>query len=258
MAQQDAPLDTMDAAVDPGQGDEGGGDAGGGSDDQGEDGSAGKVVTFFDGDFTGAWSAGLSTVHTMNDAGFVVTPMEKDGNPDRYMESKAIFTPPTTAGHQYHLLHFWADAVFDPSSQGAVAWIDYSFDGVHFPNPDAPDWGTDRPVSMVPILRQGDAVYHASNGLYVEVQVDKDCNGIWSGPGTGCHAEGWQRRTMVELGAPQFNRLQGSGPQNPDFEASGGPITFGYMMAYSSGGWTTPVDNRRCGMDNYGLTIHVE
>jgi len=62
----------------------------------------------------------------------------------------------------------------------------------------------------------------------------------------------WQTREVTGLKATDFVNSAG---QHPDFSATAGPITFGYLRSNSNSGNQIPIELHH-GIDNWRVTIH--
>jgi hypothetical protein len=138
------------------------------------------------------------------------------GNPDAY--AHVTIEP---EGGQIIACMFKAGAVYDPSTSGAFAYVDFSVDGICFPA------GGPQCMSTGPCLRQGGNLYVASAGFTPTAT--------------------WAPSVAYGVGPSEFSWL--SGPASsvpPDFSTGGGPIEIGFYRAKSGGpGTETGADNWR-------------
>ena len=124
--------------------------------------------------------------------------------------------------------HVYNSFAYDPSSQGAIATVGYSYDLRHF-NPPA-----GQAVAYQMLIFQNDTYYGS--------QVDQIFN------------DAWQAFSRPNLTAASFTKITGIGLPNPDFSCTGSKMTFGYITANSNPNPGTQ-SKRISGIDNWCLTI---
>jgi hypothetical protein len=194
-----------------------------------------STLIFADDTFEGAdWSFQLFNFHT----GGTATPSQPlgGGNPGAYQEvayATNLATDPADNAAIY-VFHAFAGAVVDPASDGAIASVDYFWDV--------------RAVSgggtfSGPALMQGGNVYVSA--------------GLLELTGTGTT---WRSVSRVGVLDVNYGRIQDvleiDPAQDPDFSASGAPITFGYFSALA-GALGGPAAGATAGFDNWSVDVHL-
>ncbi len=179
----------------------------------------GTIVVISDEDFADAdWSYEiiLEPVGSVYTAGQEVT----GGNPGSFRKMRHLLTP-THA----NLLVFNAflPETYDPAVGSEIISLDYSEDAAMI---------TGHIIGHSVALKQGDSVYRHAMAHH-----------------TGST---WTTWTETGLVASDFAKLSGTGPGNPDFSGTGGPITFGYTR------WLHSSDlDFEHGIDNWSYTLNV-
>jgi len=196
-------------------------------------GAQATTLTFSDGSFDPAnWSTQLFNFHT----GGTATPTQapSGGNPGSYQQvaydTNAANDPNDNAA--IYVFHAFAGAVVDPSVDGAITSVDYSWEV--------------RAVSGAGIF-SGPALAQGAN-VYVSA-------GLLELTGTSTL---W--RSVSRLGVRDVNYgliqdiLEIDPAQDPDFSASGTPITFGYFSALA-GARDGPAASAVGGFDNWSVDV---
>lgn len=184
-------------------------------------------VTFSDSTFEDANWAGVKVFDSTSGsaATFVAGQVATGGNPDAYRQVEHTYGPGGIGVRHLNLL-----AVYDPATMGAIASVDYAFDAIHLNPPPA------QAVAFNIALEQGGNTYISSSFNAFDA--------IWASTG------------QTGLLASNFTLYAGAGPTNPDFSASGAPITAGYVTRNTNSGGA-PSISRTAGIDNWSVTFNV-
>lgn len=183
-----------------------------------------EAVTYTDGTFSDADWTSLKIRDTTSGqtATFTAYQVLTGGHPDAYRYVQHHYD---TGG--IVVAHMRAAAIYDPSTQGAVATVDYSYDLIHLNPP--------------PNQAVGYGLLVFQDGLYYRASTD------------AVFDEEWQAFGQTGLEALDFNVIGDVGPPHPDFTASGSPFQLGYRTSNTSnGGWLT----RESGLDNWCVTVN--
>ena len=196
-------------------------------------GAAAHAATFTDSTFvTGNWNDDVRAYFNERQPTLASTQGTSDGNPGDYRRMEVVIPSPDGYIHSFHAL---SGATWNPSTQGEIASLAFSFDMRTF------EGGS---FQYALGLRQGNTVYRTA---YV--------GGI---PNT------WTNQADAFVEASDFeNFITGisgttgtyefGGGSGPDFSASGGAIQFGFI--FNTGGGP---ETRVGGVDNYSLTVIPE
>ncbi|MEZ4331715.1 MAG: PEP-CTERM sorting domain-containing protein [Myxococcota bacterium] len=184
-------------------------------------------VTFSDATFDDANWSGVKVFDSTagSAATFASGQVATGGHPDAYRQVEHTYGPGGIG-----VRHLNGLAVYDPSSMGAIASVDYAFDAIHLNPPPA------QAVAFNIALEQGGSTYISSSFNAFEA--------IWTSTG------------QTGLLASDFTLYAGAGPTNPDFSASGAPITAGYVTRNTNSGGA-PSISRTAGIDNWSVTFNV-
>jgi hypothetical protein len=188
-----------------------------------------------DGDFDPAdWSFQLFDFHTGGDA----TPSQapSGGNPGSFQQVAYTTNAATDPGDNaaVYVFHSFDAAVVDPSVDGAIASVDYLWD-----------------VSAIagggtfsgPALQQGGNVYVSA--------------GLLELTGTSTQWRSVSRAGVLEVNYGLIqDGLEIDPAQDPDFSASGAPITFGFFSAFA-GALGGPAAAASAGFDNWSVDVHL-
>lgn len=172
------------------------------------------TLSFEDGDFDPAdWSFQLFNFHTGGSA----TPSQAlvGGNPDSSQEVAYTTNAATDMADNaaIYVFHAFSGAVVDPSVAGAIATVDYFWDVKAV---------TGGSVFSGPALMQGGNVYVSA--------------GLLELTGTSTVWRSVSRIGVLDVNYGRIQNLLEIDPaQDPDFSASGAPITFGYFSALAGG-----------------------
>ena len=151
------------------------------------------------------------------------------GNPDAYRTIQHVYTGPGSmaVGHRF------TKTSYDPSTQGAIATVDYNLDTLF-----VSQMGLSLPgaVGFSSAIFQNNSWYSTTLGTIL--------------PPFGV----WNSFSNIGVAASDFNLLLGSGPAQPDFSGTGAVIQFGFMSSNgsASGGQNTVTS----GADNFSVTIN--
>jgi len=151
------------------------------------------------------------------------------GNPDAYRQ--------VTTQTQLNTFTFHSDPanVYDPAS-GAIGFVSFEMDFLEIV-------GGGDGQAFGPALKQNGSFYGISNF------VTRDQVG-WARTALAVQVPAFAGN-IAFLGSDDFPLLAGGGPSNPDFSASGAPITFGFLTANTLG------INISVGYDNFSVAISV-
>lgn len=159
------------------------------------------------------------------------------GNPGAYRQGQNILGGPSIVRYA----HMYGAATYNPSVQGAISSLDWTYDfiALSVTNP------TNGAIASNILIEQGGIYYVAGPGLTLSVNPNSipPLLPIW----TTNSANG--------LSALNFNAVDSSG--NPDFSASGGVISFGWLTSNSTG-QQPPGRTATWGLDNWAFTINDE
>jgi hypothetical protein len=186
--------------------------------------SAGATVVISDQTFnTADWTVTVRSAS--NGATQGATQVGSGGNPGSARE----MTNTLPAFSAISVLQIFNASSYDPSTQGAIASIDYSEDRIVV----SPPFGG-AAIGALFVLQQGSGAWYASTDLTFSNLT-------------------WATRSLTGLLASNFLLLAGSGL--PDFSSSGAPIYFGVLRSNTNSeqnaGYTTY--NR---LDNWRVTIN--
>lgn len=155
-------------------------------------------------------------------ATFFVTQVPTGGNPTFYRSTTHKFGKGAII-----VAHLKTSAVYDPANQGGIATIEYSYDLRHF-------------TDSLGAVGYRFLVYQ--NNTY------------YGGPMNEVYNNAWQNFPGANLDATKFQKIAGGGASNPDFSATGAPITFGYLTANSHPTQGATI-TKTSGIDNWCFTI---
>ncbi|MGH9672571.1 MAG: BACON domain-containing protein, partial [Bryobacteraceae bacterium] len=182
----------------------------------------GQITVLQDSDFAlASWTATKVTDTTPGAVSTFVVEQRQGGMPGAFRFLRQNFG----VGFM-RVAHARTGAVYDPRRSGAIASIDYSFDG--------------NLLGPIPTRAVAYSILLVQNGTHYETT-----NHIVTGGG-------WTRYTGRNLIAADFARVAGTGPQTPDFSATGAPIQFGYLTANSS---ATVAGFTDSGIDNLSISV---
>ncbi|MHC4223033.1 MAG: PEP-CTERM sorting domain-containing protein [Planctomycetota bacterium] len=201
--------------------------------------AAADTISFPDGDFaSAAWTN--VTLDEDEPQTETIARILTSGNPDVFRQHTIdvgdLETGPDTAG--LIGLDYLTGASFDPSTSGAVNFLQYTYDAKFISSTKTFGF-----LSFRPFLEQDGKIY-LGNAT------------ISSGPGL---TNSWTSFASGSLTTTDFQRLFGFGPgdptDTPDFSSSGGLMDFGYLVAYSAAGGLagTPFTMVH-GIDNFEVT----
>ena len=195
-----------------------------------------KAATISDNQFNSSdWST--LTLFANNDATHSGFQSASGGNPGAFW--RMIHTLP--GGHPsthtfIWIFHQYLGGFYDPSTDGAVAFLDYSEDRIQF---DPPFVGAQ--IGAYPALVQDGVVFFGLGMTF---------------PNTT-----WQTASLTDLTAADFKDFDsmtfhgGDGIfDNPDFSSSGGAIHFGYIRANSTIPGSASITTQH-GIDNWSVAI---
>ena len=175
------------------------------------------IISFSDGNFTpGTWT----TAKQIGNGSVSASQVTSGGNPGDYL--RVDFTGFTGMQVAFHYLNV---ATYDPSVQGAIALLAWSLDEKGLPL-------NNTSLAAAGALLQNGTLYYslASNNISQEV---------------------WDTFGLTGQTAADF-RTFASAAEHPNFSASGGLITFGFVTEYDNGATT---DSRIAAFDNWSFDI---
>jgi hypothetical protein len=183
------------------------------------------AVSFADGTFAPPdWD--ISIFYVQGNGGSVTAEqMTSGGNPDACRKVTTV----VHAGPPYSMItsfHRYIPGVYDPASQGAIAWIDYREDAKMFSG------GGDGQGSGIAIRQGGN---------------------VFLGPRFGTPDGAWTAHTILGLTESEFEEWPAYPDHHPDFSTSGDPIELGFYRGNSTGtsGYTIVG-----GIDNWSIVVH--
>ncbi len=183
-----------------------------------------QPVTIVDSEFASAdWTPIVTK--TTGGASQSASQSVSGGNPGAY-RAMIHSLPPNS---NIVVVHEFLGASYDPVVQGAISTLDYREDHKEF-NPPF----TGAAIGAKPALRQG---------------------GVWYiGPDLTFNGLSWQSVNLMGLTNMDFS---GPGGSHPDFSASGGAISFGFVRSNTNSSNTTSF-NTTSGIDNWSYTLQVQ
>ncbi len=126
--------------------------------------------------------------------------------------------------------HVRKSSSYDPSTQGAITGITYSYDLRHYTGPE--QWG----VAYSPLIVQ--------NGRYYKLAR-------WD----GIYPDSWQRFGGTNVSASDFVNMCGPATDHPDFSCNGSRMDFGFASGNSNPSDGAPMQDRSSGIDNWYMAI---
>lgn len=190
-----------------------------------------QAITVSDSTFLNAdWTVNLVPVASPGTSQNVLAAQQlTGGNTGAFRSTTLEWVGPGNIAAVHHRLGF----TYDPGTQGAIDHIDVSFDTAFFgcPSPiSSPCPGT---TAYLAILTQNGADYF--HGFVQPVTT------------------AWMSAAFLGLTASNWSLINGTGTVNPDFSASGAPITFGFQT--QNGTCCAGQDRTRSGIDNWSFDI---
>ena len=172
------------------------------------------TLTFTDGSFNPAdWSVTVRGSGTTT-----ASQIPTGGNPDAFRQ---ITNNVTSMMWGYHMNN---GAVYNPSAQGAITSIDYAEDAIVIAGSGN--------LGSGPAVMQGGKLF-----------IKPDSFGQTT----------WTHKTLTGLhGDSFFDPEGGPGPFQPNFSATGGPITFGFWRGNADGPYSMTT-----GIDNWSMTLNT-
>lgn len=155
------------------------------------------------------------------------TQVASGGNPGSAREM-SHFLPGSSS---ITVLHIFNAASYDPSTQGAIASIDFSEDRIELTPPFS-----GAAIGAYFLLRQGGGTWYANTDLTFS-------------------NTSWATISLTGLLAGNFNLLGGSGV--PDFSSSGAPMQFGFLRSNSNSNQNVEAAYTTYNLlDNWRVTIN--
>jgi hypothetical protein len=191
-------------------------------------------VSVADGTFADTdWSA-AEILDTSGAATFAASQQIAGGNPGEFRQTQHSVPG---AGQSIIVDQVFSGGHYDPAASGAIDHIDFALD-VRFTGGSV---GTSQ-VGYQLILVQGGVHYNALSTGAVAL-----------GPGGGAPGA-WLSFSFPNLTRDSFTRVFGSGPDRPDFSATGGDIRFGYMTQNTS---IDTAISTTSGIDNWSVLVYA-
>jgi hypothetical protein len=190
-------------------------------------------VIFSDAVFAESDWAALELIDTSTSDSFVITAGQRlsGGNPDEYWRVVHTLNEAGPPGVKIRSGHVFQPGSYDPSTQGAVAGVQFDFEG----------------FSLV-----GNTAGAVGYGALIE----QDGMFFLSGFGQTLDGAGFETFGGSVLSATDFAKVVGGTgvdtTMNPDFSAAGGVMKFGFFA--SNGTFGTPSVNEG-GVDNWSVEI---
>jgi hypothetical protein len=190
------------------------------------------TIVFQDGTFAPSdWLLPSAYVWTHGNGGRTrAQQMPSGGNPAEYRLITDTVSPAPPSDYSGVIgFHQRVGATYDPSSQGAIIFVDYAEDSIQFGG------GGGGGQATGPALVQGGTLFFAP-GLVTPEYV-------------------WTHKTLMSLGAASFVDVATS-LLHPDFGPTGGPIEFGFFRGNSN---TTQGTGYivSAGIDNWIVALHI-
>jgi hypothetical protein len=189
------------------------------------------TISFFDGTFANANWNNTKILDPSGTGSFTAFQVASGGNPGAFQETILNFNPPAI-----DVSHLNPTFTYDPSTQGAIASINFNYDSIEF----SPLQGIE--VVYSPLLFQ--------NGTYYTGVFDNVNQSVW----TNFAHNGLTASDFVR----DFDglTLPGSGPAIPDFSSTGGPIEFGFATGNTAPCFI-PCSTTISGIDNLSFTLNT-
>ena len=162
----------------------------------------------------------------------IATQQATGGNPDAFRQGINTMGGVTVIRYG----HLFMPTTYDPSVQGAITSLDWTYDFIVLAATN-PTFGA---VNSTIVLEQGGIFYLVGPALTLEVDPPDPM---------------WTTNSNSNLTSANFVKVDGVG-ENPDFSASGGSISFGFLINNStnqSNGRTTTY-----GVDNWQFLIRQQ
>ena len=188
--------------------------------------SARAEVTYEDGDFVDTdWTAEILIDTTTSGATVGAVMQPTGGFPNAYRQTTHAYDAGTL-----HVAHMKPLAVYDPGTQGAIGFVDFSFD----------------------LLLEVGAPY----AVRYRLLLLQDGNYYMSVASDLIFAGGWESFSFVGQTEDDFvlNAEFDNGTQHPDFSASGSPMVFGFRTSNFATADDPQV--RVSGIDNWRVAVH--
>jgi hypothetical protein len=187
-----------------------------------------EPVVFSDGTFLDAeWTTSVFATGLGGSGG--AAQASTGGNPDFFRAiSITLVQPTSTTGSRVDVVSIKPTALYDPSSQAGITYVDYSEDAILLD-------GSGNGHALTIALEQAGVIYA---GLPRLVSPDLV----------------WTAKSIPGLVATDFIAISG-GSGTPDFSTSGAVIAFGFWRAFSSPTGSSG-GTRIGGIDNWMVTVH--
>lgn len=194
-----------------------------------------SAATYFDGIFNDAdWTLSNFVNATGVGSFGAAFQMPVGGNPNEYRIIRHNLVVSNPGNGHYTGLHFKNTAIYDPGTQGAVSYIDYSEDSINFLTQGGNGQGSGLAIY------QGGKFYLQRNPILVMPYAGYS---TW----TANAAPGLVAGDLWEIDITGFMNSS----SNPDFSASGAPMQFGFWRGNSGNGSY----NTECGIDNWFVNV---
>ncbi len=196
---------------------------------------AASAAVYFDGIFNDSdWTLTSITNATGVGSFGAAFQMPVGGNPNEYRIIRHNLVVSDPGNGAYTGVHIKPTATYDPGSQGAISYIDYSEDSINFLSQVGNGQGSGLAIY------QGGKYYIQRNPILVM-------------PYSGFSS--WAANIANGLLATDLYEIDNTGfinsGSNPDFSASGGVMQLGFWRGNSGNGSY----NTECGIDNWNVNI---
>jgi len=187
------------------------------------------IQTYEDGDFDDAgWTSTIIAGRSAGDYSLDgVTTVQTGGNPGAYRQVNATVTSTAEQEAVIWVAHALEGAIYDPSIEGSVCWLELSLDGT-----DQFDPIVSRDSIFAVYLLQ-DGTYYWGERLFVTSGQWE--TGIWT--------------------SEDFVKFDGDGAEAPDFSSSGAPMQFGFLTGSSRPTTVLGTAMTVAGADNFKVEV---
>ena len=198
----------------------------------GLEGCAEASQTYQDGDFAASdWTSAELLALSEGTGSIARNETEPSaGNPDAHRQVDITLTATAEQRAVLWISHALHAAVYDPGVSGAICGVRFFLDGT-----DQFDPLIMHRATFSVFLEQGGTFYWAARRFNVE-------------------SDSWERDSWTTT-TDAFVRIGDSGPESPDFSASGGPIQFGYLNGSSRPITGPGTGTSTSGADNFKVEI---
>jgi hypothetical protein len=192
------------------------------------------LAQFSDSTFTTGWVDTILSPSTLGRTSSSI--LGTGGNPatSRTTTQAFPFVAPSTTGRIW-VAHINSSSTYNPTTQGSITSLSFSYDLIFYKSLSSTNSGG-----------IGYALLAFQNGTY------------YSTIGDAARFEAWTAFPHAPVAAADFSRIDGTGPDKPDFTCGGAPIQFGYVTLNSnptSSLTTTASATAVGGIDNWKVDV---